>query len=518
MCQDPTESIGSIHSVSNILDQSPIMVWRSGREGRFDWFNASWLAFTGRTLTQERNQGWTEGVHPDDVDRSRAEYREAFLDRRLIELEFRLRHNHGEYRWILAAGTPFYSTEGKFSGYYGYCHDITDRRRTEEVARESDAMFRGLLTAAPVGIGLLQDRAFKWVNDQMLVMVGYWPGELIDQNARILYESDEEYDRVGRKKYEQIRKWGTGEADTRWKTKSGEIIDVHLRSTCIDAENFSKGIIFTALDITDRKRAKKTLQNTLEKLKHSQARLVQSEKMYAVGTLIAGVAHELNNPLTGILNFADCGIRFTSEADQNISVLQDISRETRRCIDIVQNLLTFSHSHSDRSTDPIVRAVRCAEVFDRVHRLLSHRIQRDQVRIEVAVEEDVPVIHTQVDALQQVLLNVASNALDALKGRPEKTIHVHIAPQDLGLEIAIRDSGCGIPEDHLQKIFDPFFTTKTAGEGTGLGLAITYNLVKDLDGEITCESKVNEGTVFRIALPQSIKNQPHSLNELLTIK
>ena len=198
---------------------------------------------------------------------------------------------------------------------------------------------------------------------------------------------------------------------------------------------------------------------------------MESQKLREIGNLTAGVAHELNNPLTGILNFADCGIRFTSEADQNISVLQDISRETRRCIDIVQNLLTFSHSHSDRSADPMVRAVRCAEVFDRVHRLLSHRIQRDQVQIEVAVEEDVPEIQTQVDALQQVLLNVASNALDALKGRPEKTIHVHIAPQDLGLEIVIRDSGCGIPEDHLQKIFDPFFTTKKKGEGTGLGLA-----------------------------------------------
>ncbi|MFM8551039.1 MAG: PAS domain S-box protein [Nitrospiraceae bacterium] len=156
-----------------ILQDFPAMIWRSGVDARCDYFNNTWLTFTGRTPAQELGNGWTEGVHPDDVDRCMAHYLKAFHAREPFLLEYRLRRHDGEYRYILDHGSPFHDVEGQFTGFIGACFDITDRKRMEEAVRESEERFRTLADAMPQQVWTAQPNgALDYVNQRVLDYFG----------------------------------------------------------------------------------------------------------------------------------------------------------------------------------------------------------------------------------------------------------------------------------------------------------------------------------------------------------
>jgi PAS domain S-box-containing protein len=259
-------------------------------------------------------------------------------------------------------------------------------------------------------------------------------------------------------------------------------------------------------EITERTRAEALLVGQKEEIEkaHTHLRettqmLVQAEKMSAVGTMVAGVSHELNNPMMGILNFIQYCLKHTHNEDKRFSVLQDAERETNRCIDIVKNLLTFSRMEKE---GPEVRHKEtCTAIFDRVFKLLSYRIEKQGVSIKRHTAEETPVIWMKVNNIQQVFLNLIINSLDALKDSEKKEIHVDIQPEGEFVQVTVADSGCGVSPENTQKIFDPFFTTKPVGEGTGFGLSVCRGIINEHGGEITCESKLGVGTEFRILLP-----------------
>ncbi len=140
-------------------------------------------------------------------------------------------------------------------------------------------------------------------------------------------------------------------------------------------------------------------------------------------------------------------------------------------------------------------------IFDRVLKILSYRIVKESVEITNALNKSIPKIETKVTNLQQVILNIVGNALDAVKKTSKKKIHIHAHQQGIFLHVTITDTGSGISPEHLKRIFDPFFTTKPVGKGTGLGLSVSRGIIERLRGKITCESQENAGTCFRILLP-----------------
>ncbi len=257
---------------------------------------------------------------------------------------------------------------------------------------------------------------------------------------------------------------------------------------------------------TERKRAEELLVRQKEEIEKAHAHLrettqmlVQAEKMSAVGTMVAGVSHELNNPMMGILNFIQYCLKHTSPEDKRYSVLQDAERETNRCIDIVKNLLTFSRMEKE---GPEARQKEvCDAIFDRVFKLLSYRIEKQGILITRHTAEETPAIWMKVNNIQQVFLNLIINSLDALKDRVRKEIHIDIKPNGEFVQVTVADTGCGISPENIEKIFDPFFTTKPVGEGTGLGLSVCRSIIKEHGGEINCESEPGVGTRFRILLP-----------------
>jgi two-component system, NtrC family, sensor kinase len=246
-------------------------------------------------------------------------------------------------------------------------------------------------------------------------------------------------------------------------------------------------------------------------LREAQSQLIQSEKMSAIGQLAAGVAHELNNPLGGILGYAQFALEkirkqhgeqpLPKEIESHIRYLTDIETQARRCKNIVQNLLRFSRA--SKAAD--FESVDLNRVVDDTRIFIEHQLSMHQIDLELSLDSTIPAIHGNAGQLQQVLTNLIINAMHA--SPPATAIKVITRhSRSLGefggaVELLIIDQGCGIPAENLKKIFEPFFTTKEVGKGTGLGLSVSYGIIKEHGGEIKVDSMPDKGTTFTIILP-----------------
>ncbi len=260
----------------------------------------------------------------------------------------------------------------------------------------------------------------------------------------------------------------------------------------------------------NRNLEEKIIERTRE-LEEAQAQLIQSEKMVAIGQLAAGVAHELNNPLGGILGYAQFTLEKINKAvpgeitekdlESYRRYLKDIESQSRRCKAIVQNLLKFSRS--SRKVD--FSEVDINSVIDDTLTFVEHQLMMNQIRLVKNLDGKLPIIHGNAGQLQQVFTNMIINAMHA--STPDSTISVTTRlAQPLGefqgaIEVIITDEGHGITEENLKKLFEPFFTTKDVGKGTGLGLSVSYGIIKEHGGEIKVKSRVDEGTTVVVIIP-----------------
>jgi two-component system NtrC family sensor kinase len=233
----------------------------------------------------------------------------------------------------------------------------------------------------------------------------------------------------------------------------------------------------------------------------AEDRLLQSEKQASMGRLAAGVAHEINNPLTGVLTFTRILLRNKDIGEKNLSYLQKIAESTVRVKNIVKGLLDFSRQTAlDREPTEINRLIRG------VISAMENQALIKGVTIQFNAGEDLPVLTMDRNQIQSVVINLIINALDAMEqgGTIVISTGISLSASDTGkrgVEIAVTDNGCGIPSEDLDKLFEPFFTTKEVGKGTGLGLAVSYGIVQRHGGTIRVQSEVGRGSTFTVWLP-----------------
>jgi signal transduction histidine kinase len=254
-------------------------------------------------------------------------------------------------------------------------------------------------------------------------------------------------------------------------------------------------------------RTNQELENALRTLKETQTQLIQVEKMAAVGQLAAGVAHELNNPLGGILGYSQFALekikqksfsQFTPEdTEAFLQYLKDIEQQTKRCRSIIRSLLKFSRASRKEEFEltDINSILRETFAFTR------HKMEKNKMRLVKRLSDGLPQIKGHPGQLQQVFTNLILNAVQALPQGGILTVESKTGEDPQSVEISFADNGVGISAEYLDKIFEPFFTTKMVGEGTGLGLSVSYGLIKNHGGEIKVRSEVNQGTVFTVILP-----------------
>ncbi|MFH0790824.1 MAG: ATP-binding protein [Candidatus Omnitrophota bacterium] len=258
------------------------------------------------------------------------------------------------------------------------------------------------------------------------------------------------------------------------------------------------------------------LQSALKDLKNTQAQLIQSEKLAAIGQLAAGVAHELNSPLGGIISYAQFMVeKITKKGVSNIALedaakyagnLKKIELAAERCKNIVANLLNFARSSNDEQTHLKMLPLSITQVLNDTLVLLEYQLSMNNVTIKKQIKENLPLVIGDKFQIQQVFTNLILNAQQAMPKGGAITISTR-QNENREIEISFADTGCGIAEENMSRLFTPFFTTKQIGEGTGLGLSVSYSIIRKHNGRIFVESKLGEGSRFCIILPPA-KNGP----------
>ncbi len=230
-------------------------------------------------------------------------------------------------------------------------------------------------------------------------------------------------------------------------------------------------------------------------LEAREEQIIHSRKVASLGTLVSGVAHELNNPINNIVLTVDSlvGKRKISEERRSV-LLEDILTQALRASEIVKNLLEFSRAEISSYNE-----LDLANLLRETIQLARNHMALSKVRLHEEIAEDLPKINGNHQGLQQVFLNLVTNAVQAMPGGGDLTVHTTLGNDKIG--VMVRDTGSGIAEEHLPHIFDPFFTTKDVGKGTGLGLSVSYGIIKKHGGQITVKSKPGKGTTFTVVLP-----------------
>jgi len=245
------------------------------------------------------------------------------------------------------------------------------------------------------------------------------------------------------------------------------------------------------------------VENRVKSLKADLQKLVQEDRMISLGKLVASSVHEINNPIQGLLTFSrlmETSLQEGKPTKKSLEAFKDylalMSGELERIGKIVSGLLSFARQ-SEAGWNP----VDVDEVLDQVLHLTHHKMEIQDIRCERRLSETPLIIKGDLHQLQQCFLNLVFNAIEAMPHGGLLSIHSDLDSSSRSVEVEIRDTGCGIPEEHLGHIFDPFFTTKEAGQGTGLGLSIVHGIVKAHQGDIQVDSQPGEGTTFVLSFP-----------------
>jgi signal transduction histidine kinase len=284
--------------------------------------------------------------------------------------------------------------------------------------------------------------------------------------------------------------------------KNGEEVPVLFSAAIVREHNKEVGSVGIFSDMRE-------ILKMRRRLEESQAQLLQAEKIASLGRLSAGVAHEINNPLAGILIYAELLQRELSSTGDGKEFVDEIINQTMRCQQIVTRLLEFSRQSLAERTYLDLNSV-----IDRVVELILHQALFHNIQVIRNYDPDLPNIMGDPGQLQQVLTNLLINAADALKGQGTITITTHPNAKRDGVILTFSDSGPGIPADIRDKIFEPFFTTKPVGKGTGLGLSIVYGVIQRHGGTIDVGSRFGGGTTFTIRLPLDLPEAEDTLFNL----
>lgn len=240
------------------------------------------------------------------------------------------------------------------------------------------------------------------------------------------------------------------------------------------------------------------INRMVSELENRQEQLVQSRKIASIGTLTSGIAHEINNPINNISLILESLVEDVDDLDkeERLKLYQDALDQADRASEIVKNLLEFS-----RASHPKVEDVSLEAIVDKTVRLVSNELRFHDIKFSKEVRSRIPAIRMDAGGLQQVLLNLFLNSIQAMENPGELKVVIRQAENLNEARIDVCDTGPGIPEENLDRIFDPFFTTKKTGQGTGLGLSVSYNIIKNNGGRLEVQSTPGQGTCFSIFLP-----------------
>ena len=426
--------------------------------------------------------------------------RECFLRSRLEELQRdglvstfqEVPGPDAEESYDVVTISPIFNHEGEICQILEASRDVTQRVRLEREVEQNKTLFQNVIESTVDGIVMVDTKGNVLIfNEGMEQLTGYSAEEIINRGHLSTFYDIE----TAKENMRKMRSEGYGPpgklnpTSMSIVTRDGKEIPVTLSASIITMNGEEVGSVGVFRDMREVLEMRRELEDT-----HLQ--LVQSEKVASVGRMAAGVAHEINNPLAGILMYAEILKESVKGDRQSSEDVQEIIDQTLRCKGIVAELLEFSR----RS----VGKVSTFSLEDLVGKSLSLLVDQalfQDIDVRVELEPDIPSVSGDLGQLQQVLTNLFINAADAMEGKGKLEVRGRYDPQKNQFEIRVSDTGPGVPESFLDKIFEIFFTTKPVGKGTGLGLSISKKIIELHGGTLAVASPPGGGTTFTIKLP-----------------
>ena len=468
-------------------------VYISSKEGRFLDANQSLLDMLGYESKEEfLNIDITKDLYLRPQDRRNFQ---VMIERegKVVDYEVEFKRKDGTPVSVLLTSHVRYDSKGNVLGYEGINVDQTQRKRMEKELRETNDFLNKMIQSSPNGIIAvdLQGNIMVW-NPAAEEILGYKAKEVIGKmNIAKIYPGGEG---EAKKMMQMMRSRKYGGAGI---LRSYPMVIVKRDGGIVEA-NFSAALIYGTdgkevasvgiiVDVTDRLEMERKLRKT-------QEQLLQSEKLAAMGRLTSQIAHELNNPLYGIMNTLELMKTEISPENKRRKVLEMALSETMRLTELLRKMLSFSKPDEEEKQPTDINVI-----LDEILLLHEKQLRENDIRISSFLSNGLGKVYASKSQLRQVFLNMISNAKDAM---PEGgTLTARTKAEGDNIHIEISDTGIGIKEDNINRIFDAFFTTKDGAKDVGLGLSVCYGFIKDHGGDVKVESEVGSGTTFTIILP-----------------
>ncbi|MGD2100490.1 MAG: PAS domain S-box protein [Desulfobacterales bacterium] len=476
---------------TNLFEHVDCGVFISSKEGKFLNANRALLDMLG----YDRKEEFLSIDIANDLYK-KPEERQKFQkmmerDGRVIDWEVEFKRKDGSTVPVLLTGHVRTDQHGNVIGYEGLNIDISQRKLMERQIKEAHDFINKIIQSSPNAITAtdMKGNILIW-NRAAEETIGYKANDVIGKmNIQKIYP-----DEMVRKVMQMLRSpehGGVGRLNAYpmvYMRQDGEVIEGNLSAAIIyDASDKEIATVGSFVDLKERLEMERTLRQT-------QEQLLQSEKLAAMGRLTSQIAHELNNPLYGIMNTLELLKTEISPQSKRRKVLEMALSETVRLSGLLRKMLSFSKPDQEEK-----QAVDVNTVLDEILLLHEKQLQENDIKIKTEFAPSLPKIKASKNQLRQVFLNLVANARDAMpKGG---NLNVKTSADSKNIAIELSDTGVGIKEEHIKKIFDSFFTTKDSVKGVGLGLSVCYGFVKDHGGDIQVRSQPGEGTTFTITFP-----------------
>ena len=475
-----------------------------------EWISGPVKRITGFTLEELRTLGgWNSIVHPDDMPIIEDQLKAVF-EGQSKKVQYRIKSPKGHICWLLDNKQPGYNQkQGRVDYIYGAVQDITEEKRAQNDLENSEQKYRELLENANEGIAVAQDGLMKFVNPQMVELLGYQEQELTSRPFLDFVHPDDqtkvlEYHSKKLKNIKMSERYKIKVVD-----KNGGIKWIENNGVGIKWEGRPATLNFLT-DITEKRLIER--------------HLIQKEKLSSLGILVSSIAHEINNPnnfvsfnipvlrdyinemipiieeyVSRCMDFEICNMAFPEFREDIFKLLDNMKNGYERISAFVSNLRQFSQYRQMNS----LIWVELNDVVDRVLSICHSKIKKSVKSFEKTIPENLPEIHTEPYALEQILLNLIINATQAVDKKNSwiKLIVSVVDGTHNQISIEVIDNGCGMDEQTQLKIYDPFFTTKQTESGTGLGLYVCHMMAERLGGRIELESEPGNGSNFKLILP-----------------
>lgn len=402
------------------------------------------------------------------------------------------KNEKGETVYEAITISPIFNEKGEIQQLLETSRNVTDRIKLEKELQKSKTFFEKVIQSTVDGIVVVDTKGNVLIfNEGMERLTGHKAEEIMNKgHLSSFYDIDTAKENMRKMRSNKYGPVGMlNPTSMTITTKDGDEIPVTLSASIIKIDGKEIGSVGVFRDMREILQMRKELEDA-----HLQ--LVQSEKIASIGRMAAGVAHEINNPLSGIMIYAELLKGQIKDNKQALEDLNEIIEQTMRCKRIVSELLEFSRQSVGK-----VSSFSMEELVDKSLSIIINQALFQDIEVVRDIPKDIPNMVGDMGQLQQVLINLFTNAVDAMKGKGRLTIKGEFIEHKGEFKIYVSDTGPGIPENLRDKVFDIFFTTKPVGKGTGLGLSISQNIIKLHGGNITFECPKEGGTTFIIELP-----------------